>query len=54
MILLPNAELPDMPQNLKKLFAPPSGLQPTLTLKSDAMATLRAELGIDKAFQVGM
>jgi hypothetical protein len=40
-----------MPQNLKKLYAPPSGLQPTMTLKSDAMAALRAELGTDKAFQ---
>ena len=51
MILLPNAGLPEPPQNLKKLFAPPSGLQPTLTLKSDAMASLRAELATDKAFR---
>lgn len=40
-----------MPQNLKKLYAPPSALRPTLTIKSEAMADLRAELNTDKAFQ---
>lgn len=51
IIYLPNAVLPHLPQNLKKLHAPPSGLKPTLTIKSEAMADLRAELNTEKSFE---
>lgn len=50
IIYLPNAVVQHFP-HLKKLYAPPSGLHPTLTLKSEAMATLRAELTTEKSFQ---
>ena len=51
VIYLPNTSMPDMPQNLKRVYAPPSPLQPTTTLRSEAMASLRAEVGIEKAIQ---
>lgn len=51
IIYLPNAVLPHMPQNLKKLCAPPTTLRPTLTIKSEAMADLRAELSTEKSFE---
>lgn len=43
--------MPDVPRNLKRVAAPPSLLHPTTTLRSEAMASLRAEVGIEKAFQ---
>lgn len=39
-----------MHSNLK-LYAPPSSLQPCVTIKSEQIATLRAELGIEKTVQ---
>lgn len=47
---LPNTDLPTVHSNLK-LYAPPSGLESCVTMKSEAIASLRAELGIEKTLQ---
>lgn len=48
VVYLPNAGTPERPQNLNlRVAAPPSMLQPTTTLRSEAMASLRAEVGIE-------